>query len=181
MLVLRVLPSDLFGDPRLTWRAAGPDDAGFLKALFDADSRSMFLSLDLPSAMIDLMVETQWSARLAGYAAVYPAAVDLIIAYDETPVGRFLLTQDGDRLHLIDLMLSARARNQGIGSQVLTAAQALASDLGLRRVTLSVALTNTGAQRLYHRLGFRADPMDDLASLSLSMTYVVDADLSDRI
>lgn len=173
MHFLRVLSDCQFGNPRLGWRPAGTDDTAFLKTLFDADSRSMFRSLDLQPAMIDFMVEQQWHARRTGYATQYPEAVDLIILYDDRPVGRFMLTQHGDRLHLIDLMLSTQARGRGIGSEVLTSAQAVAAALGLGRVTLTVAATNADAQRLYDRLGFIVEPGQDDASISIMMTYVI--------
>ncbi len=171
MLVYRVLSGYQFSDPCLRWRAAGTGDASFLKGLFDPDSRSMFRSLGLPPEMIDIMVAQQWLARQTAYAAQYPEAVDLIILYEDTPVGRFLLTQDGDRLHLIDLMLASHIRSRGIGSEVLTAAQVVAADMGLNRVTLCVAATNSSAQRLYQRLGFVVDPPQQSADMTITMTY----------
>jgi len=46
-------------------------------------------------------------------------------------------------------------RGQGYGSLLLRAAEAIARDAGLRRMSVIVADTNTGARRLYERHGYR--------------------------
>ncbi|MGD8379089.1 MAG: N-acetyltransferase [Gammaproteobacteria bacterium] len=46
-------------------------------------------------------------------------------------------------------------RGKGYGSQLLTIAEALAHDSGARGMSIIVADTNTGARRLYERMGYQ--------------------------
>ncbi|MGE5574285.1 MAG: GNAT family N-acetyltransferase [Bacillota bacterium] len=46
-------------------------------------------------------------------------------------------------------------RGQGIGTQLIAAAEAQAASIGLARCSLDVEMSNTDARRLYERLGYR--------------------------
>ena len=58
---------------------------------------------------------------------------------------------------LNDLFVASDARGLGVGHALLDAARAHAESTGARRVVLSTALTNVGAQRLYERVGYVRD------------------------
>lgn len=101
------------------------------------------------------LVEQQVRAQQLGYAAMFPNAETGIIERDGVPIGYVMIAQTGaDDLHLVDIALSSHARGEGAGTDVLRALIAAARDEGCRRMTLSVALANTAAERLYARLGF---------------------------
>jgi ribosomal protein S18 acetylase RimI-like enzyme len=88
---------------------------------------------------------------------MFPGAKHFIVDRLGTPVGYLMLvTLEGDRLHLIDIALTAGARGQGTGTAVLTELIAAAREEQVRWLTLSVNVTNHGAVRLYTRLGFQA-------------------------
>ncbi len=51
--------------------------------------------------------------------------------------------------------LDAFVRNEGVGTALVRAAEALAGDWGRAWIGLGVGLENDGARRLYERLGYR--------------------------
>ncbi len=61
-----------------------------------------------------------------------------------------------DRLYLDDLSVAAPYRGAGIGTALLRRAEDYARELGVPAVVLHVERANTGARRLYERLGYRA-------------------------
>ncbi|WP_346900521.1 GNAT family N-acetyltransferase [uncultured Roseibium sp.] len=58
-----------------------------------------------------------------------------------------------EALFVKDVFVSERARGQGLGEALLRAAAAIAKKRGSYRLELTVDRTNTGAARLYQRLG----------------------------
>ncbi len=111
--------------------------------------------MGLPGPELQALLHMQFRAQRAGYAHDFADAVDRIVVADETgePLGRLLVAARRDAIHLVDIALLARARGQGIGTQLLC-------DLleeGARRslpVRLQVRPGNPAFQ-LYTRLGFR--------------------------
>ncbi|WP_432510046.1 GNAT family N-acetyltransferase [Kineococcus sp. SYSU DK001] len=69
-------------------------------------------------------------------------------------------------LVLDGLCVDAGHRSAGIGSALLTAADALARDLGLRAVQLTVVDTNPRAEALYRRRGYTEVGHGDLGPLA---------------
>jgi len=59
-----------------------------------------------------------------------------------------------DALRVDGIAVSAAARGQGVGTQLMAALEAHARAVGLRAVELEVVDTNPEARRLYERLGF---------------------------
>ena len=68
---------------------------------------------------------------------------------------------------LNDLFVSPSARRVGIGTLLLNAAVEVARASGAVRLKLSTAITNTPAQRLYERLGWKRD--EDFYEYGLSL------------
>jgi GNAT superfamily N-acetyltransferase len=58
-------------------------------------------------------------------------------------------------LFLKELYVAAAARSKGVGEQLIAAIRALAAERGDTRVIWTTGTDNTGAQRLYDRLGVR--------------------------
>jgi ribosomal protein S18 acetylase RimI-like enzyme len=71
-------------------------------------------------------------------------------------VGRVIvaLTPDGKTLHLLDIAITATARNRGIGTAMIGALADAAMGIGVVHMTLAVLASNLSARRLYERLGF---------------------------
>jgi ribosomal protein S18 acetylase RimI-like enzyme len=94
--------------------------------------------------------------------------VYLVAWYNGTPVGHALLKWRGAaENHLAahfqgncpdveDLLVDERCRSQGVGTQLLLAAERMASKRGFRQLGLSVDTRNKRAYQLYERLGFHS-------------------------
>ena len=61
-----------------------------------------------------------------------------------------------EKLWLEELYLRPEARNQGLGSEFFDFLRRYGASLGARRLRLEVEEENTGAMRLYARMGFAA-------------------------
>lgn len=58
---------------------------------------------------------------------------------------------------LNDLYVEENSRRHGIASQLLKIAEVFAKETGARKIVLSTAITNTAAQALYERHGWKRD------------------------
>lgn len=91
----------------------------------------------------------------------------LLIAWiDEVPVGGvYVRTEPADEVEirqnlpgvpfLNHLEVRAECRNRGIGTQLIAAAEGLLASMGKKHVALAVEESNSAAERLYVRLGYR--------------------------
>ncbi len=123
----------------------------------DAADTSVFPSLGTEAGCLRLM--TDISAR-TGFV---PAATWLALALDDasgvgTAIGTIqgLLTGPG-RGAIQNVGVAPECRGSGVGSQLVFRALAGFRAVGLRTATLEVTARNTGAVRLYQRLGFRLE------------------------
>jgi ribosomal-protein-alanine N-acetyltransferase len=79
----------------------------------------------------------------------------LIVRTEDCPVAGFCaFWLVFDEIHINNLAMRPRFRDQGIGTALLHHVLAEARDLGARRATLEVRASNAQARRLYERLGF---------------------------
>ena len=60
-----------------------------------------------------------------------------------------------DEIHINNIAMRPAFRGQGMGTALMHFVLGEARRLGARRATLEVRASNTGARRLYERLGFR--------------------------
>ncbi|NUT38529.1 MAG: GNAT family N-acetyltransferase [Thermoactinospora sp.] len=81
---------------------------------------------------------------------------------DGAPVGHLMLRATGGAVRLGMVLVSPAARGRGHGEAMIVAglAEAFASP-DVARVELGVYAHNGGAMRLYERLGFRAEHVDE--------------------
>lgn len=87
------------------------------------------------------------------YTRYYPGAVRAILLDREEPVGRLYLSGMADELRIVDVSILPSHRGRGIGTALLRTV----FEQGRERrqpVTIHVEVFNTGARRLYDRLGF---------------------------
>lgn len=61
----------------------------------------------------------------------------------------------GDDFYIGNLVVSANLRGKGIGSKMIEQSFQLARDKKCKRVLLDVIFENTGAKKLYERIGFK--------------------------
>ena len=81
------------------------------------------------------------------------------IVVDGDPVGTLWFAEQFDasprRVFLFDIEVHEDHRGQGVGTTALQALEQEAQRLGAEEIMLAVFLHNTGAIRLYERLGFQ--------------------------
>jgi ribosomal protein S18 acetylase RimI-like enzyme len=143
----------------VTLRTAEAADEDLLRSLF-AESRPE-LAL-LPPQTRTMLLDMQFRAQERQYAASHPHARHAIIVADGVEVGQ-LVIDDTDDVRIVDVTVRHSHRSRGIGSTILRDVITKASASG-QAVRLSVWSGNTGAQRLYARLGFVHVPDTDTDS-----------------
>jgi ribosomal protein S18 acetylase RimI-like enzyme len=134
----------------VTLRPVEPADENLLRSLF-AEARPE-LAL-LPPQTRDVLLDMQFRAQQRQYAANYVNARHEIIVADGSDVGQLIVDDAATEVRIIDVTVRHSHRSGGIGSTILRDVITDAGSSG-RPVELSVWSGNTGAQRLYTRLGF---------------------------
>ena len=103
--------------------------------------------------------EEQWQAHQAGEIHVIIAASDNEWGRN-FPVGQAAIHWNGKPTHpqipdIQSVRVHPNIRGQGLGSRLLSECEKLVSARGHGQVSLSVALDNEAARRLYERLDYR--------------------------
>jgi len=139
---------------KLLVREATADDVPRVAVLFDAyrvfygqvsnpHVAQFYLSerLRRNESKIFLGVDTE-SHQTVGFTQLYPG-------FSSIRVGRIWILED--------LFVRADARRIGVGDALMTRAEAFAKESGAIGVTLSTAVANVNAQRLYEKRGYLRD------------------------
>jgi ribosomal protein S18 acetylase RimI-like enzyme len=135
-------------------RTAAAADQPFIRQLFKTARAGEFKAAGLPDAALDILLEQQFRAQAAGYAAQFPQALSLIVLHRDEPIGRLMLQIGRNSWHVIDVVLLPSARGRGIGTDLIGAVARAAQHQGARELNLTVLSGNAAAHRLYARLGF---------------------------
>jgi len=129
------------------------DDIPFLMALYASTREEELRPVPWPDEMKAAFCAQQFQAqRSYYYATIEHCRFDVIERHGE-PVGRLYLQNRPTRLHIVDIVLVAAMRGQGLGTAILEALHALGRRTG-RAVGIMVEINNP-AQNLYRRLGYR--------------------------
>jgi ribosomal protein S18 acetylase RimI-like enzyme len=94
--------------------------------------------------------------------------VEYLVAWRQRPIGHVLIEWAGAQIEpmasalkhspqIVDLLVIAELRSQGIGTLLMREAEQSIWDRGYRRVVLGVGVENTRARAFYERLGY-VDP-----------------------
>lgn len=94
------------------------------------------------------------------FLATWGALENHMLLADGAPAGALRLLANNDALEIRDLQVMPAWQNRGIGSWAIAWSRAEAVRRGFARVGLRVFADNP-ASRLYERLGFNADAVDD--------------------
>ncbi|HUD40845.1 MAG TPA: GNAT family N-acetyltransferase [Dokdonella sp.] len=141
-------------------RPLGASDLPWLRALYAESRADELAGVPWPPQMLQAFLDQQFQAQHAHYVQHYAEADFLAIERRDRRLGRLYLLRAAPDHLIVDIGLFAQARGQGLGSAVLRQIQADAAALG-RGVALHVTSTNSGARRLYERLGFVEVPGGD--------------------
>jgi len=79
---------------------------------------------------------------------------------EEGPVGSLWIGDHHGDLYVFDIVVDESARGRGYGTAALELVEERARERGATGVSLSVFAHNTGAQRLYERLGYEVVEKD---------------------
>lgn len=147
-------------DAFLTLRPVRADDEPFLRNLrahVDVERLGLqhWKNDDESVEMARRVVDMQFAAHAAHYRQVKSArdTKDCIIELNGHPVGRFIVTQDAERVNLSDIAVHPNFRGQGIGVAVIQST--MNECQGSKRLLhLQVDVDNSVLQ-LYLNLGFR--------------------------
>lgn len=145
-------------------RPETPRDEAFLRRLI-VETVGRELGADAwPEPMRGHLLGIQVDARRQSHRANYPGAASDVIEADGRDVGWILVMTMLDHVRLVEIMVASEFRSQGIGSAAIGEVVALAESAG-KPVRLHVNVTNSGAIRLYERVGFRRIGGDEVQDL----------------
>ncbi|MGF1444700.1 MAG: GNAT family N-acetyltransferase [Pikeienuella sp.] len=91
---------------------------------------------------------------VADFAALGPPPPVAVITDDAIRAGLIVVQIAGDEAEILNFGVVRPARRQGLGTDLLAAAEALAAELGAARLVLEVAVDNAPARGLYARFGY---------------------------
>ena len=143
--------------PSVRFRPAIDSDQPFLSALYAGTREQEMKLLDWPEKEKSAFLEMQFDAQHRYYQEQFPEADFLMVERDGSAIGRIYLYRSADEFRLIDIALTPRVRNQGLGEALLLDLLDEARAAGLP-VRIHVESFNP-AMRLYLRLGFK--PIED--------------------
>ena len=128
-------------------------DEPFLFQVYISTRQQEAESWGWSSEQIESFLSMQWQAQRLYYSQQFPKANHNIILYENEYVGRCVIVDLPEHLHLIDISVLPNYQGKGIGACILKLLQHKASKGG-KPVTLQVFYGNS-AMFLYERLGFQ--------------------------
>jgi len=135
-------------------RPATPEDLEFLAALYTENRAPELAAFQASDEDKARFCRDQFELQRAHYTTHCPDARHEILLIDGSAVGRIWVDWRADEVRLLDVLLSASVRSQGLGTALLEELMHAARERALP-VTLHVEHGNARAKRLYERLGFR--------------------------
>lgn len=127
------------------------DDRDFILALFGTTRAAELELTGWSDADKAAFVAQQFAAQDAQYQA-YPGRRFSVVLLDDRPIGRLYVSQRGDEIRIVDIIVAAEHRGRGIGTVLLRRLIA-ESEASRRSLTIHVERENP-AYHWYGRLGF---------------------------
>lgn len=148
------LPQRFANGRGLRLRPAQAADDAFARRLFVASRAGDFARAGLIEPVLSQLLDQQFRLQALGHARQFPGAMVLLIEVRHVLVGRLVLDCAGPQWHVVDIALLPAHRGVGIGSAVMNGIEAAGRLLEACAVSLMVLESNSGARRLYAKLGF---------------------------
>jgi ribosomal protein S18 acetylase RimI-like enzyme len=137
---------------RLTYRPETPDDEPFLRTLMIETLAEQLAAWSWPEQIRAPLLETQYQVQRQGWRS--RGGSSMIVLQADEAVGWYVTVESADEIRLLNLMVLAQYRGQGIGSAILCTLLT-ASDAAGKPLRLAVLVNNNRAMQLYERLGFQ--------------------------
>lgn len=138
----------------ITLRAAAREDLPLLAGFYAQLRMPELLFQPWSLAEKQAFVDDQFRLQHRHFVGRFARADFWIVLHDGEPIGRLYLDRSGPDWRIVDILLAAARRGQGLGTQLIAWVQQCAAAAGARGVALTVALDNRRAHALYRRLGF---------------------------
>jgi ribosomal protein S18 acetylase RimI-like enzyme len=139
--------------PRISLRDAAPEDRELLFTVY-ADSRAEELArVPWTAEQKADFLRQQFEAQDAWWREHYTTAEFSVIVADGEPAGRLYVDEWKNEVRIVDVAVLSTFRGRGIGTRLVRDVIARADRAG-KPVSIHVEMFNTGARRLYERLGF---------------------------
>ena len=94
-----------------------------------------------------------------------PDGLFLVARSGHTVVGTVMAGYDGHRGWIYSLAVLPERRGIGIGSRLLSSAEALLAELGCMKINLQVVEGNVGVVSFYERHGYKTEPRVSMGKL----------------
>src|SRR4051794_24434685 len=111
----------------VTTRLACPEDEAFLYQVYASTRAEEMALTNWSVAQQAAFLRMQFNAQRQSYLIQFPAATYQIILREENAIGRLILNRTNKEILLMDIALLPAYRNAGIGTQLIQALQAEAS------------------------------------------------------
>jgi ribosomal protein S18 acetylase RimI-like enzyme len=145
----------------ISLRTETPEDEPFLRRLIVETIAASLGASSWPEPMRTPLLEIQYSARRQSVRGNSPNGDSQLILVDGESAGWLYRAELPDEIRLVEIMVADAHRGKGVGTAVLSTVLSEAQEKS-KPVRLSVDLRNSGAFRLYERLGFRRVAGDEL-------------------
>jgi len=136
------------------------DDEPFLYEVYASSRRKEIDSWGWSAEQIQHFLEMQWCAQQTSYRQRFPQANHCIITSNEQYIGRLLIEDLPEQLHIIDISILPSFQGNGVGTYLISDLQQKANEEN-KPVILQVLHTNP-AKNLYERLGFQVVSTDEI-------------------
>lgn len=145
------------------FRPAANGDVDYLRDLYAASRADELAVTGWPDAAKMAFLHGQFAAQHHHYQQHYDGAAWLVVLRHDVPTGRLYLAEWAAEIRIVDILLAAAARGQGISNAILID---LAAYGGAQGKPLSIHVErNNPARRLYLRHGFA--PVADVGAYEL--------------
>ena len=139
--------------PALTLHPVTDADLPFIRELYASTRNEEMATVPWTDEQRAAFVDMQFQAQLNHYREYYPGATHDLVLVSGRPVGRLYVDRQEREIEILDLTISARERNAGIGSLLLSRILDEAAKTGK---TVGIFVENFNpSTRLFERLGFR--------------------------
>jgi len=129
-------------------------DEPFLHRLLIERTRQDLALDHVPAPLQEQLLTMQVNLRLSSIRGNYAGGSSEIIMLDDQPAGWLFLRETEEEVQLVEVVVLGEFRGQGIGTATIGEVVVRAGQAG-KPVRLRVNVMNTGAFRLYERLGFQ--------------------------